>query len=196
MDGDGPNQETGGRGARPPIDELLARNLPALQVFVRLRAGPLLRQRESCSDLVQSTCRELVEGLDRLEWRGEAPFRAWLFTAALNKIRERHRYHRAERRDLAREVEDPAALEHLYGSMLSPSRVAMGRETIARLEAAFDQLPDDYREVILLCKVVGLPQSEVAAQMGRTVDAVRNLLFRGLSRLAALADRGADGASR
>ena len=176
-------------GSRPPLDELLAQHLPALRVFVRLQAGPALRQRESCSDLVQSTCLELLQGLDRLAWRGHDRFRAWLFAAALNKIRERDRYHRASRRDPAREVDDPRDLESAYGSLLTPSRVAMGRETIAQLEAAFDQLSEDHREVIVWCRVAGLSQDEVATRMGRTVDSVRNLLLRALARLAALADR-------
>ncbi|HEX6810674.1 MAG TPA: sigma-70 family RNA polymerase sigma factor [Planctomycetota bacterium] len=178
-------------GSRPPLDELLARHLPALRVFVRLQAGPALRQRESCSDLVQSTCLELVQGLDRVEWRGHDAFRAWLFAAALNKIRERDRYHHAARRDAGREVDDPREIEAAYGSLLSPSRVAMGHEKIAQLEAAFDQLSTDHREVIVWCRVVGLSQDEVAARMGRTVDSVRNLLLRALARLAALADRAA-----
>lgn len=177
-------------GGLPPIDELLARHLPALRVFVRLQAGPWVRMRESCSDLVQSTCRELIEGLDGFEWRGDDQFRHWLFAAALNKIRERDRYHRAERRAPGKEVDDAADLGALYGSLLTPSRVAMGRETVERLEAAFDRLPDDYREVILLCRVVGLPQLEVARRMGRSVDSVRNLLLRALARVAALADVG------
>ena len=177
---------------RPPIDQLLERHLGALRVFVRLHAGEAVRQRESCSDLVQSTCRELIEGLDRFEFRGEAQFRRWLFAAALNKIRERHRYHTAERRDAAREVDSDAALGPLYASLLTPSRVAMARETVQRLERAFDALPEHYREVILLCRLTGLSHEEVAQQTGRTVDAVRNLLFRALSRLAALADQGSD----
>lgn len=177
---------------RPSIDELLQRHLGALQVFVRLHAGAAVRQRESCSDLVQSTCRELIAGIDRFEFRGEAQFRRWLFAAALNKIRERHRYHTAERRDAAREVDADAALGPLYASLLTPSRVAMARETVERIERAFDALPEHYREVILLCRLAGLSHEEVAQQTGRTVDAVRNLLFRALSRLAALADLGDD----
>jgi RNA polymerase sigma-70 factor (ECF subfamily) len=188
-------QETGalvGRaseGDRAAIGELLERHLPALRVFVRLQLDPLLRERESCSDLVQSTCRALLENLGAFEYRGEGAFRHWLYTAALNKIRERHRYHAAERRDPRREQHDgDERLGELYGSLLTPSRIAMARERVAQLETAFARLPADYREVILLCRIVGLSQDEVAARMDRSVDAVRNLLHRALARVAALAD--------
>jgi RNA polymerase sigma-70 factor (ECF subfamily) len=176
------------RGDRAAIGELLERNLPALRVYVRLQAGAWLRQHESCSDLVQSTCRELLENLDGFEHRGEEQFRHWLCVAALNKIRQRHRYHRAERRDPAKEAELP--VEQLYGTLLSPSHVAIGQETIERLEAAFDRLPPDYQEVILLCRVVGLSHDEAARRMGRSIDSVRNLLHRALARIAGLADDG------
>jgi RNA polymerase sigma-70 factor (ECF subfamily) len=176
-------------GDRQAVGELLARHLPALRVFVRLQIGPVLRLRESASDLVQSACRELLEHLDGFEYRGEEAFKHWLFTAALNKIREHNRYHRAERRDIAREQGDAAHLGALYGSLLTPSRITIARETVERLEAAFDQLPPDYREVIVLCRIVGLAQAEVATRMGRSVDSVRNLLLRALAQVSALADR-------
>lgn len=178
----------GAEGVPVAIDDLLRRHLPALRVFVRLQAGERLRHRESCSDLVNSTCRELLERLDRFEYHGEAQFRQWLCTAALNKIRERARHHDAARRDMAREEAAELPLEELYRTLLTPSRVAIAREAVERLERAFDRLPEEHRQVILLCRVVGLPQDQVAQQMGKSVDAVRNLLHRALARVAGLAD--------
>lgn len=186
-------------GDHAALETLLERHLPALRAFVRLQAGPLLRARESCSDLVQSVCRELLENLEDFEWRGEEKFRHWLYVAALNKIRQHHRYHAAARRDLRREQRLPIAssrdadsgdahLGELYASLLSPSQQAIGEETAQRLEAAFDALPEHYREVIIACRVLGQSQDEVASRMGRSVDSVRNLLYRALARVAALAD--------
>ncbi len=57
------------------IDALLEANLPALRAFVRLRMGPTLRAKESASDLVQSACREVLEGLDRFQFQGAENFR-------------------------------------------------------------------------------------------------------------------------
>ena len=53
-------------------------------------------------------------------------------------------------------------------------------------ERAFDQLAPDYREAITLHRIVGLEYPEIAAAMGRSKEAVRNLVYRGLSRLSAL----------
>ena len=62
----------------------------------------------------------------------------------------------------------------------------MGRERWQALEAAFDALPDDYREAITLSRVVGLGYPEIADAMDRSEGAVRNLVYRGLSRLSTL----------
>jgi len=179
------------QGRPKALDALLERHLPALRVFVRLRLDRELRARESEMDVVQSVCRELLAHLGDFEYRGEAPFRKWLYVAALNKLRQKGRYYRAEKRDHEREHigDRESILINAYESVFSPSRQAMAREQIELLEAAFDRLPDDHREVITLARVVRLPHSEIANAMGRTVPAVKNLLARALVRLTtALSD--------
>lgn len=171
------------RGSEPALEALLAESLPRLQAFVRLRMGVQLRAREETVDVVQSVCRTLLEGIDRLEYRGEGPFYAWLFTAATNKLRARARHLGRECRNPDRELPLDAGASHLYASILSPSQAAVGQETAQQLEAAFDRLPDDYREAITLSRIAGLDTEELAAHMGRTVGATRMLLGRALSRL-------------
>lgn len=182
-------------GDRQALGLLLARHLPSLQAYVRLKAGPVLRARESLSDLVQSVCVEVLQDLPGFEFRGEARFRHWLFQHALHKVVNKANYHRAQKRDLGRErampAGDSASGEHAsvlacYASICTPSRHASGREALARFEAAFDRLPDDYREAITLQRLVGMPYAEIAAAMGRSEGAVRNLVHRGLARLTTL----------
>jgi DNA-directed RNA polymerase specialized sigma24 family protein len=57
------------------------------------------------------------------------------------------------------------------------------QERFDRLEAALDQLPPDYREVILLTQIRGFPIGDVATRMGRSRDAISMLLLRALRRL-------------
>lgn len=176
------------RGEGPAIDELIARQLPRLRAFVRLHMSPELRLREASSDVVQSVCRELVEDLGRFDYRGEGRFRAWLFTAALNKIREKYRFHHRAKRDLGREqrASVPQPSEDLlagYQTMSTPSQNVAASEEVARIEAAFDRLPEDHRQVITLARIVGLPHAEIAVRMERTVGAMRQLLGRALIKL-------------
>lgn len=157
--------------------------------------GPALRAKESCSDVVQSVCREVLDKLDRYEYRGAASFRHWLYRAALNKIIDHQRYWLAERRSPRREQPfDDAAhdLRDRYATISTPSREAMNVEDVERIESAFDRLPEHYREVIVLSRIVGLPHREIARQMDRSEEATRTMLRRALVRLSGLLE--ADGA--
>lgn len=185
-----------GRGDRAAIEKLLVRHLPGLEAFVRLRMGPVLRGLATAPDVVQSVCREVLGDLDGFEFRGEAPFRAWLYVCAENKLREQHRFHHRDKRDVAAVVPLPDASTFLpaYRTLCTPSRDVEVRETMRRIEAAFDRLPDDYREAVTLHKLCGLSHREIAERMQRSEGAVRNLVYRGISRLALLVD-GADAGS-
>jgi RNA polymerase sigma-70 factor (ECF subfamily) len=186
--------ERASEGDRVALEVLLERYLPGLRGFVRLRTGEVLRARESSSDLVQSVCREVLTHLDRFQHRSETGFRQWLYATALRKIQNRVEYHQAQKRDPDLEVAAAGAsdadLLACYGSFCTPSRELMSREEIRRIEGAFDRLPDEYREAIVLAKVVGLSRAAMAQELGRSEPAVRTLLSRALSRLAEILDEG------
>ena len=170
-------------GDRAAIDGLIARYQPRLHAYVRLRLDDRVRAREATTDVVQSVCRELLEASPRFEFRGEEPFRDWLFTAALNKIRDKQRFHGRDKRDASRERDADDCLADA-ASYLTPSVDAIGRETAEALAAAFAELSEEHREVITLARVVQLPHAAIAASMGRSEAAVRQLLVRALLALA------------
>jgi RNA polymerase sigma-70 factor (ECF subfamily) len=179
-----------GAALRPEdVEADLARYLPRLRAYLRLRMGPELRAKESASDLAQSTCREVLQHLDRYTHRGEANFRQWLFKSAQRKLANRIEHYRAGKREVGREVQAAGAgssddaLAALYQTISTPSRELMRREWIEQLEAAFEGLSEPHREVILLSRVVGLSHAEIASEMGRTVVATRSLLHRALAEL-------------
>jgi DNA-directed RNA polymerase specialized sigma24 family protein len=64
-------------------------------------------------------------------------------------------------------------------------------EDVLRLEAAMERLPEQYREVIGLCRIVGLSREQAGERMGgRAPGAVRSLLSRALVALSHELDRG------
>ena len=149
---------------------------------------------------MQSICREVLEDIGGFRGTGTQQFKNWLFTLALNKIRGRHRFGAAARRDAGREVtpvaEDSESsgfedLLHCYSRFYTPSRVAQAREEVGRVEAAMEELPDDYRDVITLSCIVGLQHQDVAREMNRSEPAVRKLLSR--ARLALMLATGPAG---
>lgn len=182
------------RGDAQALDQLLQRYLPQLRAFVQARLGPQLRARESSGDVVQSVCREALEQRERFDFRGEERFRAWLFTVALNKLRERHRRLHSDRRDIAREqpIEDPDAVTAL-AQRLTPSQLAVGNETARTVEAALAALSAAHREVIVQARVLQLPHRVIAELSGRSEVAARQLLARAMLGFAReLRRRGVD----
>lgn len=169
------------------LDTLIERHLPALRAYVRLNVPPSVRVHESCSDLVQSVCREILGAREGFEYRGPEAFRAWLFRWALHKVKDRAKFFRAEKRAAHREVKlaDESQLGALYASVGTPSAAAIANENAALLEQAFDRLADEDRQVLALCKIAGLPREEVAGLLGKSPGAVRTQLSRALVRLAA-----------
>lgn len=185
-------------GDEEALEALLDQYLPGLRAFVRLRAGPMLRARESNSDLVQSICREVLTHKERFQHPSPAAFKQWLYTTAQRKIANRYEHWRTAKRDVGREEagvsgasSDEGRLLGAYRDFISPSRELMAQEEIARIEAAFDELSEEYREVILLAKVAGLSRQEIGERMGKKEGAVRTLLSRALAKLAEALDTGA-----
>ena len=182
--------ESASQGDSIALDTLLERHLPGLRAYVRLRSDRLLRAKESESDLVQSVCREVLEHIDRYQYPSEAGFRQWLYRTAERKIIDRFRYYNAEKRSAAREVNgedlglEDSRLVEAYGTLFTPSRDAVAREELRRVEEAFERLPPDYREIIVLARIVGLPHADIARQLSRTPSSVRNALYRGLALLS------------
>jgi RNA polymerase sigma factor (sigma-70 family) len=186
--------------ARPPrlapadIDRLVDENLPALRAYVRARLGPGLAAHESASDVVQSVCRELVAEHRDLDYRGDAAFRGWLFSAALHKIWQHDRHRRAKKRagpepkpGTTSEGEARSLLDG-YAHLVTPSREVSAREQVSTVEQALAALTDSDRELIALAKIANLPHAEIAARTGRSEEACRQALRRALVRLAAKLD--------
>jgi RNA polymerase sigma-70 factor (ECF subfamily) len=167
------------------LDAVVARYLPRLHAYVRLHMSSPLRAREASLDVVQSICREVLEERQNFVYQGEGQLVSWLLTAAMNKLRERARHMGRQKRDVRRETPVDAVDASVYASLATPSRSAMRQEEIASLEGALARLPDDYREVVVLARIVGLPHAEIARRMQRTESSTRNLLGRALLRLAA-----------
>lgn len=163
----------------------LAECLPALRAYVRANVPPDVRARESCSDLVQSVCLELIERRREFDYRGPEAFRAWLFQWALHKIQDRVKYHRAEKRAARREADgdNSERLAALYASIGTPSACAAAREEVLLLERALDRLAPGDRQVIVLCRIAGLPRDEAGQILGKSAGAVRVHLNRALVRL-------------
>ena len=72
----------------------------------------------------------------------------------------------------------------------SPEDRVSARQELQRMQAALDQLPARCREVIILRRVYGFSQREVAIKMGIKEETVENQVMKGMRILAdAISDR-------
>jgi RNA polymerase sigma factor (sigma-70 family) len=171
---------------RPSLATRLLAHLPALERFVRRRMGADLASRESASDIVQSTVREVLRG-GGVPGADDAAFERWLLGAAEHKLQNRARFWRAERRaegEPASAAPEPAAAEPVAGTADRPTQEALLREEVERLARAFLQLTPEHRDVLVRSQIHGLDHASIAAETGRTPGAVRKLVARALARLS------------
>ncbi|MFO1011934.1 MAG: sigma-70 family RNA polymerase sigma factor [Planctomycetota bacterium] len=178
---------------RAELDQLVEQHLDVLRYYVRLRAGPLVRARESIDDVVQSTVRELYEQRESVRYTNEAAFRRFLYTVATHKIISKNRHHQAQRRSPEREAPLSNALWDVpqpNGSRpsRSPSAYAERADDLDRLRVAFDVLDESDRQILAMRKVFDMPTREIAAQLGIPESTVRWRLAVVLAELSSRMD--------
>ena len=139
----------------------------------------LTRNDTEAEDVVQDVCVRAMRFFSSLRHEDA---RAWLFTIVRNTW-----YSKVSRATGVREetsLEDAAA-EPADGA-LDPEEQLMQQRTVARVRAALEQLPLDFREVIVLREIEGLSYKEIAAVVRVPIGTVMSRLARGRERLLAL----------
>lgn len=166
-----------------------------LKVIVAAQLDQRLRTRVSASDIVQETFFEAHRDFDA--FRGHTPdeFLGWMRKILVNNLmRAVERHVTTAKRDVRREVSldrmqtrvDQSASRFsslVAGKNESPSTEAQRQESQASLATALARLPEDYRTVIQLRNLEGLPFTEVACRMDRTSGAVRMLWLRAIKQV-------------
>jgi RNA polymerase sigma-70 factor (ECF subfamily) len=169
-----------------------------LRWLIRLRLDRALRARLSADDLLQETMLVASQRIRHLVVECEPAFWSWLCRVAEDRIADARRRHLGTaKRDARRErALPPESAGPAPARSAAPSGPARRLERRARLEGALSQLPEAYREVIVLRIVEGLGVRETARLMGRTPGAVRVLLARAVRSLGRLLPaRDASGAA-
>ncbi len=163
------------QGDREAFDSLIARFRPRLDRAVSARLGPELREKLEVGDIVQETILKALRSIESFEWRGEESFLRWLTGIAEYTLRDE-----VDRQRVRRTKDLPDELPH---DDISPSTAVRREERFDRLEKALAKLPEEYRELIVLARVDGLPIQEIATRLDMTPNAVSQRLWRALRKL-------------
>src|SRR5262249_7679020 len=178
---------TEARGNVAALGSLLELYRRYLGLLARVQVGQRLQGKVDASDLVQETFLDAHRRFRQFRGTSEAELTRWLRQILAAKLADLlRRYLGAKRRDvrLERDLEDALELSAAqFGAGLaapgsSPSHQASRREQAVILADAMAQLPDDYRETLVLRHLEGLTFPEVARRMGRTLDSVEKLWMR------------------
>ena len=147
-------------------------------VFVTIFA--MVRNEAEAEDGAQETMISAFKNLK--SFRGEAKFSTWLVTIAMNEGRRRLRKAKGMPTDSLDEDKEehegdftPAALTDWREI---PSEALEKKEMSARIREAVAELPELYREVLVLRDLEELNQEETAAALGIKVNLVKVRLHR------------------
>lgn len=159
----------------PRLEEFETAAVPHFNELYRM-ASRVLGNRSDAGDIVQETFLQAWKCFDRFETGTNC--RAWLYKILFNVIRQSRRkawrYNlRFVHDDDERTIEETLGYEPLVGEHLDEKRV----------NAAFERLPDAYREVVLLVDVQELSYREAADALDVPIGTVMSRLSRGRSLL-------------
>jgi RNA polymerase sigma-70 factor (ECF subfamily) len=183
----------GGQGQS--LGELLERYRNYLYVVARTQIDLHLSVRASPSDVVQETFLRAARQFQSFRGDSEGELLSWLRRILARSIVNAYAHHvRSRKRSIHRDRPirlNPAQFDEssrridsaLAASCTSPSAAAIEHEDYALVADRLAQLPKQYREVIILRNLEGLPFEEVAQRMGKTSVAVRQLWTRAIRRL-------------
>lgn len=169
------------RSGDPAAVEKLVR---AHQARVYSFAMRMCRNVEDAKDILQETFLGMIRSIR--EFRGESKFSTWLYRIATNACLKKRR----------RGVFEPEPQQELSLDELMPRPDAEGRkpeiadwsedaerallrgELSAKMEAAIDKLPREYKIVLVLRDVEGFSAEETADMLKLSIPAVKSRLHR------------------
>ena len=154
-------------GDEAAFEEIYSRYGKKIYGFLMRRLG----QPDDCAELFQETFLRLHKG--RSLYRPEMPFKAWVYTIANNLIRDR-----------LRTKARLGVSQALGGEENSIAEVIPdGRYKLLFFKESLAKLTDDQREAIILSRFQGLRYEEIGRVMGRSTEAVNQLIQRAMHHL-------------
>lgn len=143
----------------------------------------MTKNSDDAEDLVQETCLKAYRYFDRFE--DGSNLRAWIFKILTNLFINRYR----------KKVKEPTAVEYdesgefyLYNQMVEsgavseeqgPEKDLFNRTLGEDVARAIDELPEDFRMVVVMAFIEGLSYEEIADALDVPMGTVKSRLHRG-----------------
>lgn len=143
---------------------------PRIYNYAFLQLGDV----QSAEDLASEVMLKVLESIGKYKFKG-APFSAWVFRIARNRLIDVHR--RRKRRGEV-DLTEPAV-----SAQLGPQTLAERALDRGQLQLALKHLTDEQRQVIVLKFIEGFDNVSVARILRRSEGAVKSLQHRALNSL-------------
>jgi len=172
------------------LDGLIARYKGPLYAYLLRLSG----DRDASDDLLQEVFIKVIKKLPAYRERGWSPpaaddssgkFSAWLFTVAHHAAMDHFRSGSRRREDsLDAAAADGLPLSDTLASREpGPDGILEGAERAGAIQAAFDRLSHEQREVFLMRHYSGLPFREIADILGVPIGTVLARMSRALAKM-------------
>jgi RNA polymerase sigma-70 factor (ECF subfamily) len=142
---------------------------------------------EEAADLTQETFLSALKAIKT--FRGDSELKTWLFRIAVNHSRNRFRWWKRRKRDVTISLDAPigdsdsTVSETIAGDDTSAEDTVLRLEREAAIRKALGELPEIYREAIILCDIEGLTYEEIAAALEINIGTVKSRIARGRDEL-------------
>lgn len=152
---------------------------------VYLAAYAILRNPQDAEEVSQETFMKALRSIE--SFRGESRFKSWLITIALNEARMKYRRDRRammESLDEDHEIDQEEYQPREFADWREiPSESLERKEVQTALAKALAELPETFREVLVLRDVQHLSIAETAEALHISQALVKTRLYRGRLRM-------------
>ena len=176
------------------IEKLKNGDVEAFDMFVTRYANDIFallfritEDAEEAGDLTQETFFSALKAIKK--FRSEADLKTWLFRIAINESRNRFRWWKRRRREKTVSLDAPIGESHVTlgetfeSNFANPEEKILQRERENVLSKALRDLPEIFREAIVLCDIEGLSYEEIAAVLEINIGTVKSRIARGREEL-------------
>lgn len=179
-------------GDEEAFPQLFEKYRRRLAVLIHYKLSMQLRRTTEVDDVLQEVFLIATRDIARFTYQSPGSFMRWLARIADHVITdEARRQSRQKRRAVEmvrfRSASNPGGPDPVDTE--TPSRIFAEQEGLRLLLERLNALPEDYRRVIVMAKVMGLSTQEMAEEMGRSREGVALLLHRAIQRFRALEDK-------
>lgn len=142
---------------------------------------------EEAADLTQETFLSALKAIKT--FRGESELKTWLFRIAVNHSRNRFRWWKRRKKDATVSLDAPIGdsdstiSEFIAGTEATAEDTVLRHERESAIRKALLELPEIYREAIVLCDIEGLSYEEIASALEINIGTVKSRIARGRDEL-------------